>query len=178
MKHKSQKIVMCALFTVLIAVGAFLRIPLPLPITFQLFFVVLAGLLLGSKLGATSAALYMIIGLIGIPVFTQGGGVSYVAQPTFGYIVGFIPAAFLVGFITERKKNPSLKTSLLACLVGLLATYCVGMIYYYLIWRFVLNVELGIWIVFLRCFVLVAPGDIALCFAAALLNGKLKRFAP
>ncbi len=69
------------------AIGAFIRIPVPLvPFTLQITFTTLAGLfLLGSKKGAISVAVYVLMGLIGIPVFTQGGGFSYVLKPSFGF---------------------------------------------------------------------------------------------
>ena len=178
MKSKSQKIVACALLTVLIAVGAFLRIPLPLPITFQLFFVVLGALLLGGRAGAVSSVLYMVIGLIGVPVFTQGGGIGYVLQPSFGYIIGFIPAALIVGLIAGRSKNLSFTRALLASFAGMLVVYIIGTAYYYLIFRFVSGVELGAWVLFTRCFLLVAPGDILLCLVAATLCGRLKHLLP
>ena len=176
MKNKSQSVVMCALFTVLIAVGAFLKIPLPLPITLQLFFVVLSGLLLGSKRGAVSCICYMALGLIGLPIFTQGGGVSYIFQPSFGYIIGFIFASFFTGLITEHKKTPSLKTMLLASFVGLLIAYSVGMVYYYIISNFVLDISFGIGRLFVFCFLLTAPMDIVLSIVAVFLSRKLKRY--
>ena len=67
---KTTDMVLCAMFAALIAVGAFIRIPIPyVPFTLQLFFTTLAGLLLGPKLGAASSLVYMITGLIGIPIF-------------------------------------------------------------------------------------------------------------
>lgn len=182
MRTKSQGIVMCAVFTVLIAVGAFLKIPVQLPITLQLFFVVMSGLLLGSKLGAVSCIVYMLLGLTGVPVFTQGGGISYVFEPSFGYIIGFVFASFFTGLITERKsgykKTPPLKTMLIASFVGLLTAYVVGMVYYYVIFNFVLNTRLGIELLLIRCVLLTAPMDIVLSVAATLLSRKLKRFMP
>lgn len=178
MKSKSQGIVMCALFTVLIAVGAFIRIPLPLPLTMQLFFVVMSGLMLGSKRGAASAASYMVLGLIGLPIFTQGGGISYIFQPSFGYIIGFVFASFFVGLITERKKNPSLKTMLIASFAGLMAAYSVGMVYYYVICNYVLDIRFGVELLFIRCFLMTAPMDIVLSVVAAFLSKKLRRFMP
>lgn len=92
----------CALFTALIAIGTFIKIPIPyIPITFQVMFVLLAGMLLGPRLGALSVALYVTIGLVGLPVFTQGGGFGYVLQPTFGYLIAFIFAAYLTGWIVR-----------------------------------------------------------------------------
>ena len=94
--------ILVALFAALIAVGAFIRVPVPLvPFTMQTFFVVLAGMLLGKKLGGASALVYLAVGLIGIPVFTQGGGIGYVLKPSFGYLIGFV-----VGKITATFAAP------------------------------------------------------------------------
>ena len=83
-KFTTRDLILCALFTALSAIGAFIRIPVPLvPFTLQITFTTLAGLLLGSKKGAISVAVYVLMGLIGIPVFTQGGGFSYVLKPMF-----------------------------------------------------------------------------------------------
>ena len=85
-KFTTRDLILCALFTALSAIGAFIRIPVPLvPFTLQITFTTLAGLLLGSKKGAISVAVYVLMGLIGIPVFTQGGGFSYVLKPSFGF---------------------------------------------------------------------------------------------
>ena len=68
----TRNMVLCALFAALIAIGAFIRIPVPyVPITFQGFFVLLAGFLLGPKYGAASMLIYIAVGLVGIPVFTE-----------------------------------------------------------------------------------------------------------
>lgn len=99
---RSREIVLFGLFTALIAIGAFIRIPVPVcPFTLQLLFTTLAGLLLGSRKGALSVALYVLLGLVGVPVFTEGGGPSYIFQPTFGYLVGFIAGAWLTGKLRE-----------------------------------------------------------------------------
>ena len=70
---------------------------------FYLFF---AGSLLGSEREVQSQLVYVGIGLAGLPVFTQGGGVGYFLQPTFGYLIGYIAEAFVVGWIIERIDNP------------------------------------------------------------------------
>jgi biotin transport system substrate-specific component len=70
-------------------------------ITAQIPAVWLAGVLLGPRLGCLSVVLYLALGLSGVPVFTNGGGFSYVHEPTFGYLIGFVPAVILVG-ITSR----------------------------------------------------------------------------
>ena len=67
--------ILCAIFTALIAIGAFIRIPVPVvPFTLQFLFTTLAGVLLGSRLGALSVTIYIVLGLMGVPVFAEGGG--------------------------------------------------------------------------------------------------------
>lgn len=69
---KTRSLVYCALFTALIAVGAFIKIPIPVvPFTLQYLFTMLAGILLGSRLGSLSVLAYMILGLIGLPIFQR-----------------------------------------------------------------------------------------------------------
>ena len=87
---KTKNLILCGLFTSLIVVGAFIRIPIPVvPFTLQLLFTMLAGLLLGGKWGAASVCIYIVLGLMGLPVFAEGGGLAYVLKPSFGYIIGF-----------------------------------------------------------------------------------------
>lgn len=94
----TRNMVLAALFAALTAIGAFLQIPTgTVPITLQFLFTALAGLLLGWKWGAVSQLLYVGIGLLGLPVFTQGGGIGYVLQPSFGFLLGLIPAAAVIG---------------------------------------------------------------------------------
>ena len=83
-----------ALFVALMIAGVYIRIPIPvMPLTFQTVFAVLAGLLLGSKKGMIAMIVYAVLGLIGLPVFSDGGGFYYVIKPSFGYIIGFILTA-------------------------------------------------------------------------------------
>ena len=78
----------CALFVVVMVVAAFVRIPIPyVPLTFQTVAAVLAGLLLGAKWGSVAVAVYVFMGLVGLPVFAGGaGGFSYILQLSFGYL--------------------------------------------------------------------------------------------
>ena len=85
---KTKGVIYCGLFTALIAVGAFIKIPIPVvPFTLQYLFTMLAGLLLGSRLGTVSVLSYMLLGLAGLPIFSEGGGLWYVFKPSFGYII-------------------------------------------------------------------------------------------
>ncbi len=183
-ERKSQltigKIAVCAIFTALIAVGAFIKIPVPVcPFTLQTLFVALAGLMLGEKYGALSAAAYLALGLIGIPIFTQGGGIYYIFKPTFGYIIGFCLGAYVTGRIARgtsirgmfvrRSSNPSFGRLFAAALAGIACVYLVGVPYYYLLCNLVINSPIAIGTVMLYCFLLTLPGDILSCVIAALL---------
>ena len=172
---KTKNLIYCGLFTALIAVGAFIKIPVPVvPFTLQFLFTMLAGLLLGSKLGAFSVLAYMILGLAGLPVFAEGGGIWYLFKPSFGYIIGFCIGTFVTGLIAERMKEKTVPRYLAANFIGLLIVYAVGMIYYYVICNYVINTPIAVGPLFLYCFVLAVPGDICLCILAAFLVKRVK----
>lgn len=173
-RTSTKDMVLFALFTALTAIGAFIKIPVPVcPFTLQLLFTTLAGLILGSRKGAASVAVYVALGLAGVPVFTQGGGPGYIFQPTFGYLIGFIAGAWLTGKIRESVETAGLKTLLLANFAGLLVVYLFGMVYVYIINNFYLGTPIGIWPVVLYCFLLAVPGDICLCVLAAFLYKRI-----
>lgn len=118
-----------ALFAALTAAGAFIRIPLGYSsITLQFFFTAMAGCLLGPVWGPVSQTVYVALGLIGLPIFTQGGGLTYLFQPTCGFLIGLIPAAWVIGLLTARRPPHPVRTAL-ACLAGLAVLYAVGLPY-------------------------------------------------
>ena len=128
----ARKLVYTALFAALTAAGAFLRIPLGVSsITLQFLFTAMAGVLLGSGGGALSQAVYVALGLLGLPIFTAGGGFGYVLQPTFGFLLGLIPAAAAIGAMTRRSTSPV--RIALACVAGLAVLYAIGVPYMALI---------------------------------------------
>lgn len=117
-----------ALFAALTAAGAFIRIPLGYSsITLQFFFTAMAGCLLGPVWGPVSQAVYVALGLIGLPIFTQGG-LTYLLQPTCGFLIGLIPAAWVIGLLTAHRPPHPIRTAL-ACLAGLTVLYAVGLPY-------------------------------------------------
>ena len=172
------KLVLCSLFAALVAVGAFIQIPVPYMDYFTLQFgvVLLAGMILGGTYGPLSVAVYVALGLIGLPIFAAGGGVAYVLRPSFGYLLGFIAAAFLTGFICDRVK-PDFIHFFLAALAGFAVTYAVGIAYKYLILNFYLHTPATWLIILASCFPLDMPGDLALCAGAALVGPRLRRMA-
>ena len=139
MQHrKTLMLVLTALFAALTAIGAFFKIPFALAaISLQFLFTAMAGILLGAGYGALSQGVYVLIGLVGVPIFALGGGFSYVLQPTFGFLLGLIPAAWVVGAVAGESLDP--KRMALASLAGLAALYAVGMPYMALI----LNAYMG-----------------------------------
>lgn len=175
-KISTLEIVLCGLFAALTAAGAFIQVPVPGMdyFTLQFFFVLMAGMLLGSRLGAISVFAYVFIGLAGVPIFAAGGGIAYVLRPSFGYLIGFILTAFVTGIVVEKSKLTGLKKYLLAAFLGLLVCYIVGLTYKY----FMLNLYVGektpVWVVFLDCFPIDLPGDIFLSILASICGSKLK----
>lgn len=171
---KIRSIIYIALFAALTAVGAFIRIPLPyVPLTLQVLFALLAGILLGAKLGMASQFVYIAVGLIGIPVFTLGGGPAYVLQPTFGYLLGMLVCAYLVGKLTERLEKPKTAKLFLINIIGILAMYIIGVPYLYLIKNLYLNSGTSLWTVLYYGFITTVTGDVLKCYLAALIGVKL-----
>ncbi len=172
--RKTTTLLLCALFTALISVSAFIRIPTPLvPITLQSGMVLLAGILLGPKYGSMSVLLYVLLGLCGVPVFTAGGGLGYVFQPTFGYLIGFIFGAYITGILVWHSEKKDRRRFLSAVVAGLLVIYILGTAYCYLVSVFVLGTELAFWPLLVSCVILPLPGDIVLCILSVILGKRL-----
>jgi len=117
-----------ALMAALIAVGAFVAIPLgPVPIVLQNFFVMLTGLLLGARRGLAAIGLYLLAGALGLPVFAGGtGGLGRLAGPTGGYLVGYLPAVAVIGALSKAGKERAW-TDALAMLAGATIVYAIGL---------------------------------------------------
>jgi biotin transport system substrate-specific component len=103
-------IAIAAVLAALTAAFAYVSIPipgLPAPISFQVFGVYFAGLLLGPRWGGLSLGVYLLAGIAGAPVFSNGGaGMGYLLGPTGGYLIGFLLAAILIGGIIHRGLDP------------------------------------------------------------------------
>ncbi len=174
-KISTQDMVLCGVFTTLIAVGAFIKVPVPVvPFTLQFLFTMLAGLLLGGRKGALSVGVYILLGLVGLPVFAEGGGFWYILKPSFGYLLGFMLAAYVTGRMVERKGRLTTGWVMAVNFLGLFIVYAAGMIYYYVICNYVIDTPIAIGPLFLYCFVLAVPGDICLCILAAILTVRVR----
>lgn len=124
---KLRMMIVTALFAAIMGVLAQITIPLPLvPITGQTLAIGLAATILGSRYGTLSVFLYLLIGSVGVPVFAEfSGGISKLVGPTGGYLVGFLPAAFIIGWFME-KTSFTFKNALLANTIGMLLTLVFG----------------------------------------------------
>lgn len=164
-----KKMIQCGLFSALIAVGAFLRIPLPhVPVTLQTLFVLLSGLVLGKNYGAVPSLVYLLLGLMGLPIFTGGGGIGYVLHPTFGYLLGFVAAGWVMG----RVKSSRL---FLIALTGLLVIYLFGAVYYFLWALWYTKKVIAFTSLLTTCILTTLPTDLALAALAAMVAKRLKR---
>jgi biotin transport system substrate-specific component len=174
-RSTARTLVLCGLSVALIAVGAFIKIPLfGVPFSLQTLFVVLSAMLLGPGRSAAAAAAYMLIGLAGIPIFTGGGGPAYVLQPTFGYILGFVAGAALTGALVRRRPAPSVFYLFLAGMAGIGVIYLLGVAYYAVISGLYLGDQLELRTLLVNCFLITLPGDFVKCLAAALLAKRLR----
>lgn len=115
--------------SLIVAAAAQISIPLqPVPITGQTFAVLLVGMVLGSRRGALALLAYLAQGLAGLPVFAEGKfGLATVLGPTGGYLVGFVVAAFVVGWLAERGWDRNLFTTLAAMVAGNAVIYAFGL---------------------------------------------------
>ncbi|MGD8192497.1 biotin transporter BioY [Brevibacillus ginsengisoli] len=132
MSNTSQRLkmsILSAMFAVITGILAQMVIPLPfIPITGQTLAVGLTGTILGSRYGALSMFLYLLLGAIGLPVFTEAsGGFSIIVGKSGGYIIGFIFAAYIIGFIIE-KTRASFTIALVANVIGMLVTLLFGVV--------------------------------------------------
>ena len=177
---RTQDVIYCGLFAALMTVGALIKIVLPIgffevTVSLQVFFALLAGFLLGARNGFLSIVAYLIIGLIGVPVFAHGGGLGYLIKPTFGFLIGFAFAALFAGLLTNREKKPRFSRLVVAALVGEMAYYTCGLIYYFIMFNFVLSGTVGIGIakLFSVWFLSTVIPDTVICMLAAVLAYRL-----
>ncbi|MDF1552202.1 MAG: biotin transporter BioY [Deferrisomatales bacterium] len=130
---RTRDLVIIGLFAALTAVGAFLRVPLePVPFTLQPLVVFLAGAVLRPRLALGSQLTYLAIGLVGLPVFANGGGPAYVLHPTFGFLVGFSAAAWVIAAVVRWAPGGVWGRTLVGLLLGLGVVYLCGIAGLYL----------------------------------------------
>lgn len=171
----SRHLVFSGLLIALTTLGSFIRIPFfPVPLTLQTLFVYLSGTLLGSRHGALCQVLFLILGLSGFPIFSTGGGLRTVLQPTFGYLLGFPAAAWLIGYLTHRSKTKMrLRTLIPAITLGSLALFTLGVVYLAVYTKWVIGYPLNGIKLLWTGFILFIPAEVLKIFAASTLTIKL-----
>ncbi len=173
MKFKTREIILVSLFCALSIIGGFIKIPIGIvPITLQYLVTALSGVLLGPVLGAMSQLIYVLLGIVGLPVFTSGGGLGCILTPTFGYLLGFIASSYIIGKIVYNAK-PSFSRILIASILGLLVTYLIGTTYMYIILNYVTNIKITLLRSIEVGILVFIPGDLIKCLITAELGSKI-----
>lgn len=162
--------VLCALFAAVCAVCSQLTIPIqPVPITLGTFGVLMAGGFLEKRYGFLALLIYLILGAAGVPVFSMmRAGISVLAGPSGGFILGFVPMAFVVGLVSE-KLGHSFKSMLVATLAGTAVCYVMG------IGWFMFLTGTGLWPAMVMCMFPFLPGDLAKIILASFLVAKYRK---
>ncbi|MDM5326088.1 biotin transporter BioY [Neobacillus sp. CF12] len=182
MKLRTTDLTLAAMFVALMAVGANITSIAPfmvvggVPITLQTFFAILAGVVLGSRLGAIAMMVYAFVGLVGVPVFAQfGGGFGMFLKPTFGFIVSYVFTAFVTGYIIEKMKN-TVRVYAFAALVGMAINYVFGTNWMYAAYKIWASAPDGFTYKMAWLWMVVPlPKDIILAVLAGIVGHRLKR---
>lgn len=173
-----QDMVLVAVFTALIAICSWITIPAgQVPFTLQTFAVFVTAGLLGWKRGTLSVVIYILLGLIGVPVFSGfTGGLNIVIGPTGGYIVGFIFTALIIGGFLNiaKEKSQSVKIIIFvaAMVLGDVACFVVGTIWFMVVTHTNLASSLTL------CVVPFIIPDIAKIIVAIIIVDRLKKYVP
>jgi biotin transport system substrate-specific component len=168
--------VLIGLMVVLTIVSTGVRIMVfPVPITLQTLVIILSGILIGPRRGWLVPALYMAVGLLGLPVFAGGGGPGYVLQPTFGFILGFIPGALVAGYFGNRPWFGNNRCNIwLGSLLGMLVIYGIGLAYIPLIAN-LFGSKATVWVLLLPILPWLMIGDLLKILVASMILPVLQR---
>ncbi|MFZ7134076.1 MAG: biotin transporter BioY [Eubacteriales bacterium] len=171
MKITTKNLILIALFVSITIVLSQIVIPLqPVPISLSLIAVFLSGALLGWKKGMISQFIYILLGVLGLPVFAKyGSGLGVLFGPTGGYLLGYITAVIIIGYISEKFLSNHIIITIIAMLLGMLSCYLLGTIWlgYVLNYNFLTALSYGV-----LPFIL---GDILKIILSAFLVQRIKK---
>lgn len=163
----TKQMAQSALFIALMSISSHLKIPIgEVPITFQVLVVTLTGLLLTRTQIIYVILGYMGLGLIGLPVFASGAGISYVLSPSFGFIIGFLAFALIIHHI---------KNKIASIVLGYLVLYFIGLIYLNLIFEHILLRPLNFLTTISMFWLPFIPNDLLSIVLAYIVTPRLKR---
>ena len=177
MRIQTRALLEISLFAGLTAIGGLIRIPMPLvPITMQTFFVYLSGVFLGGRNGPASQFVFLAIGLLGVPVFGKGGGMMYILQPSFGYLIAFPLASWIVGKMAgDHFDSIKLRRYISGSFFGVLAILLMGTIYLWLDMKFITRAPISWKQSLIGGSFIFLPGEILKLAGVYILSKKLVR---
>lgn len=176
MKSSTKNLVLTALCAALICVLAPLSVPVgPVPISLATFAIMFAGIVLGGRLGTLAVLVYLLLGMVGVPVFAGWtAGVQKLAGPTGGYLVGYLPLAFLCGFIyhsfgREKKGTARIMAMVAAMLIGTAVLYLLGTAWFCFSMPSTVGKALGL------CVIPFLPGDVVKIVCVTLIAPQVEK---
>ena len=173
-KIKTKDLTLTAVMAAIICIAGPLTVAVgPIPLSLATFAIYLAGAVLGPKRGTAAVALYLLIGMIGVPVFSGfTGGFQKLAGVTGGYLIGYLPCAFLSGFGAEKAEQAGKKRILpMMMVLGTAVLYTVGTAWFMIQTGNGFGAALGL------CVLPFLPGDAAKIAAAAVLAAPVRKAA-
>lgn len=171
---KTYKMSLCALFAALTAIGSQIAVAIgPVPVNLATFVVFCAGAILGPRLGALSMGIWVLLGAVGVPVFSlMRGGLQMLVGPTGGYIIGYVPAAFVTGLIMNGAKSGRIAVYPLAMFAGMVIYFTIGTAWYMILTR------VGFAEACMTCVVPFIPFDLLKIAAATAVSHRLRSVSP
>lgn len=162
------------IFIAFMVISAFINIPIgAIKITMQFLVANMCALLLGRKWGTISLVLYLALGLVGLPIFSSGGGPAYVLQPSFGYVIGFAIGGFFAAWYREKRGKYTFATYMTASMINLVIMDIFGTVYGAVIMYGYMHSSMGVWAFFMAFLVPFIPIDIAKSVIGSLICAKL-----
>ncbi|HBF86319.1 MAG TPA: biotin transporter BioY [Clostridiales bacterium] len=177
LKTNAKKLALIGLFLALLIVSSVVsKIPMyPVPMTLQTAVILCSAMLIGGVETFIVVAIYVFMGLIGIPVFAgSGAGIGYALSPTFGFIIGFAIGGLVTGLIAGRKTDASWSRLIIAAMVGTAIFYVVGILYYLGLCAFYFGNEINIGKILLSFWILFIPSDVLKGAVAVFLAKKTR----
>ena len=168
---KTKDMTLIAVMAALICIAGPLTIPVgPIPLSLATFAVYLAGSVLGRKKGTIAVGLYLLIGIIGVPVFSGfSGGFQKIAGVTGGYLIGYLPCAYLSGVGAEKRDSMGWWFHTLMMVAGTVLLYTIGTV------NFMLHTGNGLGAALSLCVIPFLPGDAVKVVGATLITQTLKK---
>ena len=175
--NKIRQLVLAGFFAALTVVGAFIKIPFyPVPLTLQTLMTALAGLSLQPRWAALSQIVYLMLGLLGAPVFANGGGVNYILRPTFGYLVLLPLAAWLIAYLRIRMDPEKLYKSVVLVVIGHLIILFGGGLWLYFNMKYISLINIKFGTAMATGAIAFFPAMVVKAFLAAILAKKLRQW--